>query len=29
VASFLREHFDDIGQRSTVDLGAESRAELA
>jgi NTE family protein len=29
VATFLREHFDDIGQRSTVDLAAESRAELA
>jgi NTE family protein len=26
---FLRDHFDDIGQRSTVDIAAESRAELA
>ena len=25
---FLRKHFDDIGVRSTVDLAAESRAEL-
>jgi len=25
---FLHKHFDDIGQRSTVDLAAESRAEL-
>jgi NTE family protein len=25
---FLRQHFDDIGLRSTVDLAAESRAEL-
>jgi NTE family protein len=29
VQSFLQQHFDDIGQRSTVDLAAESRAELA
>jgi NTE family protein len=27
--TFLRRHFDDIGERSTVDLAAESRAELA
>ena len=27
--TFLREHFDDIGERSTVDLRAESHAELA
>jgi len=27
--TFLDKHFDDIGQRSTVDLAAESRAELA
>ncbi len=26
--AFLRQHFDDIGARSTVDLVAESRAEL-
>jgi NTE family protein len=26
--AFLREHFDDIGVRSTVDLAAESHAEL-
>jgi NTE family protein len=26
---FLRDHFDDIGQRSTFDLQAESRAEWA
>jgi NTE family protein len=26
---FLRDHFDDIGQRNTVDIAAESRAELA
>jgi NTE family protein len=26
---FLREHFQDIGRRSTVDLAAESHAELA
>jgi len=27
--SFLGEHFDDIGVRSTVDLGAEAKAEWA
>jgi NTE family protein len=27
--AFLRKHFKDIGKRSTVDLAAESRAELA
>ena len=27
--TFLRKHFADIGKRSTVDLAAESRAELA
>ena len=26
--AFLQEHFDDIGKRSTVDLAAESRAEM-
>src|SRR5262249_33069459 len=29
VRAFLRKHFDDIGKRSTLDLAAESRAELA
>ncbi len=29
VQRFLKQHFDDIGERSTVDLAAESRAELA
>jgi NTE family protein len=28
VQTFLRDHFDDIGQRSTVDMRAESRAEF-
>ena len=27
--NFLTEHFDDIGVRSTVDLGAEAKAEWA
>jgi NTE family protein len=27
--AFLQKHFDDIGRRGTIDLGAESRAELA
>ena len=27
--NFLTEHFDDIGMRSTVDLGAEAKAEWA
>ena len=27
--NFLSEHFDDIGKRSTVDLGAEAKAEWA
>ena len=27
--TFLQAHFDDIGRRSTVDLGAEARAEWA
>jgi NTE family protein len=26
---FLDEHFDDIGQRSTLDLRAEAQAEWA
>ena len=26
--TFLKEHFDDIGVRSTLDLAAESRAEM-
>ena len=29
VRDFLRKHYGDIGHRSTVDLAAESRAELA
>ena len=27
--NFLSEHFDDIGKRSTIDLGAEAKAEWA
>jgi NTE family protein len=27
--NFLSEHFDDIGKRSTIDLGAEAKAERA
>jgi NTE family protein len=27
--TFLKEHFDDIGVRSTIDLGAEAKAEWA
>jgi NTE family protein len=27
--TFLRDHFDDIGRRSTVDLKAEAQAEWA
>ena len=27
--SFLKEHFDDIGVRSTIDLAAEAKAEWA
>ena len=27
--AFLSEHFEDIGKRSTVDLGAEAKAEWA
>jgi len=27
--NFLEQHFDDIGKRSTLDLRAEARAELA
>jgi NTE family protein len=26
---FLKEHFDDIGARSTIDLAAEAKAEWA